>query len=247
MAASIALQDSGSRSKIGFFLSLRRKRSVTDSGLVATASPSPTKFGKMNMHAKEKITDLLPEDGIAEYYGPVMAVQEAITCFERLMKEVDWKHDEAVIFGKHYITKRKVAWYGDKDFNYTYSNKTRKALPWTNSLVELKSGIEKITGAKFNSCLLNLYHDGDEGMAWHSDDEKTLAKDGVIASVSFGAERKFSFRHKKTKESVSLILENGSLLVMRGSTQANWLHRLPKSKKIFGPRINLTFRIMILQ
>lgn len=201
----------------------------------------------MELYTRKKITDLLPADGIAEYYGPVMAEKDAVAYFEKLLKEIDWKNDEALIFGRHYITKRKAAWYGDQGYQYTYSNRTKHALQWTNSLLEIKSGIEKILGIDFNSCLLNLYHDGDEGMAWHSDDEKSLAINGVIASVSFGAERKFSFRHKSTKETVSLVLENGSLLVMRGSTQVNWLHRLPKSKKILSPRINLTFRIMVPQ
>jgi len=105
--------------------------------------------------------------------------------------------------------------------------------------------IEKRTGNIFNSCLLNLYHNGDDGMAWHSDDEKTLQTDSAIASLSFGAERKFMLRHKQTKETLSIILQNGSLLLMRGSTQTNWQHSLPKSKKIMTPRINLTFRVMI--
>jgi alkylated DNA repair dioxygenase AlkB len=214
---------------------------------VAIVWARPTKFGKMELYKMEKITDLLPADGIAEYYGPVVPGKEAAAYFEKLLKEIEWKNDEALIFGRHYVTKRKAAWYGDQGFLYTYSNRTKHALPWTNSLLELKSLIESLLGVAFNSCLLNLYHDGNEGMAWHSDDEKSLAKNGVIASVSFGAERKFSFRHKKTKESVSLILEDGSLLVMRGGTQVNWLHRLPKSKKILTPRINLTFRIMVHQ
>jgi alkylated DNA repair dioxygenase AlkB len=112
--------------------------------------------------------------------------------------------------------------------------------------LELKAITEVLTQTTYNSCLLNLYHNGDEGMAWHSDDEKTLQKEGAIASLSFGAERKFSFKHKKTKETVSLLLENGSLLVMKGTTQNNWLHRLPPTKKIHQPRVNLTFRTIIL-
>ena len=135
-----------------------------------------------------------------------------------------------------------MAWYGDTDFEYTYSKITKRALPWTAELVALKKIIEKKTGEKFNSCLLNLYHNGDEGMAWHSDAEKVLKKNGAIASLSLGAERKFTFKHKETKETISLILENGSLLVMKGSTQTSWLHRLPPTKLISKPRINLTFR-----
>ena len=98
--------------------------------------------------------------------------------------------DEALIFGKHIITKRKAAWYGDENYSYTYSNFTKHALPWTKELSDLKKFAEEKTGAAYNSCLLNLYHTGDEAMAWHSDDEKMLEKNGTIASLSFGAERK---------------------------------------------------------
>ena len=160
----------------------------------------------------------------------------------RLSKNIQWKNDESVIFGKHYITRRKTAWYGDRPFNYTYSKIKRTALPWTNELLEIKHIVENNESTKFNSCLLNLYHDGDDGMGWHSDNEKELIRDGVIASVSLGAERKFSFRHKKNKEKIDLILGNGSLLVMKEHIQTHWMHQLPKSKKIKEPRINLTFR-----
>ena len=118
-------------------------------------------------------------------------------------------------------------------------------MPWTKELLELKKLVEKETGESFNSCLLNLYHDGTEGMAWHSDAEKDLKKNGAIASLSFGAERKFSFKHKLTKELVSLVLEHGSLLVMKDTTQSHWLHRLPPSAKHNKSRINLTFRTIV--
>ena len=191
----------------------------------------------------EKI-NLLPKDGTVNYFGKVLKHEEANNYFNLLMKTIEWKNDEAIIFGKHLIVKRKAAWYGGKPYSYTYSKTTKYALPWTKELLELKKIVEEKTGATFNSCLLNLYHSGEEGMAWHSDDEKALAKNSVIGSFSFGAERKFSFRHKKTKETVSLILENGSLLVMKDATQSNWLHRLPPTKKINSARINLTFRTM---
>jgi alkylated DNA repair dioxygenase AlkB len=135
-----------------------------------------------------------------------------------------------------------VAWYGDSHFEYTYSNTTKRALPWTQELLGLKSIVENKTGEKFNSCLLNLYHNGNEGMAWHSDAEKDLKKNGAIGSLSFGAERKFGFKHKVTKETVMILLEHGSLLVMRGTAQINWQHRLPPTKRILNERINLTFR-----
>lgn len=192
-----------------------------------------------------EITNLLPKDGTVNYYGKLFLKQEANGYFESLLNNIAWKNDQAIIYGKLIITKRKVAWYGDSDFEYTYSNTTKKALPFTKELLALKLIIEAKTGEKFNSCLLNLYHTGDEGMAWHSDAEKDLKKNGAIASLSFGAERKFAFKHKNSKETVSLILAHGSLLVMKGSTQTHWLHRLPPTKLITTPRINLTFRAIV--
>jgi alkylated DNA repair dioxygenase AlkB len=190
--------------------------------------------------------NLLPKDGIVNYYGRLFTNQEANHYFDCLLNTIEWKNDQAIIYGKLIITKRKVAWYGDSDFEYTYSNNTKRALPWTKELLELKSIVEERTGEKFNSCLLNLYHNGDEGMAWHSDAEKDLKKDGAIGSLSFGAQRKFGFKHKETKETVSLILEHGSLLVMKGTTQTHWLHRLPPTKLVTKPRVNLTFRTIEL-
>src|SRR3984957_17804373 len=188
--------------------------------------------------------NLLLADGIADYYGQVLEPAEATHYLERLLRDIAWRNDEAVIFGRHIITKRKVAWYGDSDYTYAYSNIIRQALPWTEDLLGLKAMTEQLTGATYNSCLLNLYHDGEEGMAWHSDDEKELTPDGAIASLSFGAERRFLLRHKRTKEQVEVTLATGSLLVMRGTTQTHWLHSLPKMKKVRAPRVNLTFRLI---
>jgi alkylated DNA repair dioxygenase AlkB len=200
----------------------------------------------MTLFKNDQVENLLPHDGVVTYYGRILNYEDALAYYQKLLHSIEWKNDEAMIFGKHFITKRKAAWYGDDSYAYTYSNTTKQAIPWTKELVALKQLTESITGANFNSCLLNLYHTGEEGMAWHSDDEKTLGRHSPIASLSFGAERKFSFKHKKTKETVSLLLENGSLLVMSGATQTNWLHRLPPTKKINQPRINLTFRTIIL-
>ena len=162
------------------------------------------------------------------------------------MSEIEWKNDEAIIFGKRIITKRKVAWYGNTNYDYNYSNVTKQALLWTKELLELKKIVEKESDTTYNSCLLNLYHSGEEGMAWHSDGEKMLKKNGEIASLTLGAERKFSFKHKETKHKVDIVLEKGSLLVMKGTTQTNWLHRLPPTKLIKTPRINLTFRTILI-
>jgi alkylated DNA repair dioxygenase AlkB len=187
----------------------------------------------------------LPYDGEVNYYGTIFTRQLSDHYFELLMNTIDWRNDEAIIMGKHIITKRKVAWYGEKPFEYTYSRMTKLALPWTRELLELKTIAEQRTGETFNSCLLNLYHSGEEGMAWHSDGEKDLKKDGAIGSLSFGAERKFAFKHKRTSELVPIILEHGSLLVMKGTTQTHWLHRLPPTKKVLKPRVNLTFRTIV--
>lgn len=197
-----------------------------------------------NLQALHQI-NLLPKDGIVNYYGKIFSQAEADHYLHTLLDHVEWKNDRAIIFGKEIITKRKVAWYGDQAFEYTYSNTTKRALPWTSELLVLKSKIELQTGEHFNSCLLNLYHSGDEGMAWHSDEEIDLKKNGAIASVSFGAERKFAFKHKIDKETVVLTLSHGSLLVMKGTTQSHWLHRLPPTKRINKPRINLTFRTIV--
>ncbi len=194
-----------------------------------------------------KEINLLPGDGQVFYYGVIMPQVKAKSFFDHLMSHIEWKNDETIIFGKRIVTKRKVAWYGDPGLAYRYSGITRQALPWTNGLSEIKELTEEITGEKYNSCLLNLYHDGGEGMSWHSDAEKELKKNGAIASLSFGAGRKFLFRHKTSGETVSVLLEPGSLLLMAGETQTHWLHRLPTSKKVLLPRVNLTFRSVNLK
>lgn len=187
----------------------------------------------------------LPYEGTVNYYGKLLNQEAANHYLKALLENIEWRNDEAVIFGKKIITKRKVAWYGEKPFEYTYSNTTKHALLWTKELLDLKELIEKETGETFNSCLLNLYHTGDEGMAWHSDGEKDLKKNGAIGSLSFGAERKFAFKHKQSMEKVELILEHGSLLVMKDTTQTHWLHRLPPTKRVSTPRVNLTFRTIV--
>jgi alkylated DNA repair dioxygenase AlkB len=138
-----------------------------------------------------------------------------------------------------------VAWYADHERPYTYSGRTKIGLPWTPSLISIKSAIEEKAQITFNGGLMNYYHDGNEGASWHSDNEKTIKPNSCIASVSFGAARKFEFKHKETQEKVSLELAHGSLLLMQGTTQTHWIHQLPKSKKIKDPRLNLTFRQMI--
>lgn len=189
--------------------------------------------------------NLLPYDGIVNYYGQIYDEFESKMWFDYLYNQIFWKNDQVIVFGKLFETKRKVAWYGDNHFEYHYSHMSKIALKWTKELLEIKSIVEELTNETYNSCLLNLYEDGSEAMGWHSDAEKELKENGAIASVSFGAERKFSFKHKTSKETVSLILKNASLLLMKGETQKHWLHRLPPSKRILSPRINLTFRTIV--
>lgn len=196
----------------------------------------------MDLFNPDTIQNILPFDGEAIYHGLVLGREQCDFYYQNLFEEIPWENDQAVVFGKHYITKRKVAWFGDEEYNYKYSGVTKQAHIWTPKLLQLKQKIEELSETTYNSCLLNLYHSGEEGIAWHSDREKTLLDNSPIASLTLGAARKFSFKHKKIKKRIDIILENGSLLLMKGTIQKNWLHRLPPTKKVFSPRINLTFR-----
>lgn len=189
--------------------------------------------------------NLLPLDGEVHYYAVIYDGLELKKFYSYLLIEIPWENDEVLIFGKRMVTKRKVAWFAEDGISYTYSNNTKSGLNFTKELLSLKTKVEEITGERYNACLLNLYHNGEEGMGWHSDDEKSIVSESSIASLSFGIDRKFSLKHKVTNQTVSLNLENGSLLEMKGLTQKYWKHSLPKSKKINKPRINLTFRKMI--
>lgn len=186
----------------------------------------------------------ISEEGSFEYFSKIFSEKESRVFFENLWKEIAWQHDELVIFGKRRVTKRKVAWHGDAAIKYTYSGTTRMAQPWTPLLMEIKLKVEQKSGLTFNACLLNLYHNGDEGMGWHSDNEKSLEEPIHVASLSFGAERRFDMKHQQSGEKKSVKLENGSLLLMKHPMQHFWKHALPKTKKVREPRINLTFRLM---
>ena len=188
---------------------------------------------------------ILPYDGVTLYYGKIFDEIKAAALFGELLTSVAWENDVVKIAGRIITTKRKVAWMGDGDFTYAYSHTEKKALPWQKGVREIKTEVESVSGEAFNSCLLNLYHTGEEGVSWHSDNEAILLPKGAIASISLGAERMFRFRHKKSKETIAIRLEHGSLLLMRGETQAAWVHELPKTARVKTPRINLTFRTFI--
>ena len=186
--------------------------------------------------------NLLPVDGEVYDHGRIYRDDEARALFAALLQEVPWQHDELVMFGKHLVTARKVAWFGDEKKAYRYSGSTKIAEPWTPLLASVKARVEACVGSTFNACLLNLYASGDEGMGWHSDDEATLGGMPTIASLSLGAVRRFDFRHKGDGQKVSVVLDDSQLILMTGSTQHHWQHALPKTKRVRAPRINLTFR-----
>lgn len=200
----------------------------------------------MDLFNPDIVQNILPFDGEVIYHGLVLNKEQCNRYFEYLISHIPWEHDQAIVFGKHYTTKRKVSWFGDREYSYKYSGVVKRAHLWTNELLQLKELVEKVSGSTYNSCLLNLYHTGEEGMAWHSDGEKSLENNGTIASLTLGAVRKFSFKHKETKQRVDITLDSGSLLLMKGTTQKNWLHRLPPTKKVTTPRINLTFRTIVV-
>lgn len=189
-------------------------------------------------------SNLLPRDGVVNYYPFVFASEEIKTYINYLSDEIFWQQDAVSLFGKTYITERKVAWYAEKPFIYRYSGQSKIALPFSKILMDIKTKIELLTNSTYDACLLNFYQNGSQGMGWHSDNEKSIMAHSSIASVSLGALRKFDFKHKTIGEKVGLTLESGSVLDMREQTQEFWLHALPKSKKVSEARINLTFRKM---
>ncbi len=186
--------------------------------------------------------NLLPKDGIAYYFQSVFDETKCNQLYQTLLVSLDWQPDQIWMFGKKIITQRKVAWIGDSGCSYTYSGVKKEPQAWTSELLEIKTQAEELAQCKYNSCLLNLYHDGNEGMGWHSDDEIELEEDAPIVSFSFGASRKFAFRHKVDDLKASLFLDNGSALIMYPPTQTYWKHALLKTKLTVTPRINLTFR-----
>lgn len=185
---------------------------------------------------------VLSQDGEVLYHGPIFEPDEARSIFDALLEQTPWKNDEVVMFGRKIVTQRKMAWYADNGLAYTYASSRKEALPWTPLLLKIREQVSRESGHSYNSCLLNLYHNGQEAMGWHADNEKELLKGAAIASVSLGARRKFAFKHRKDAGRVDVWLDNGSLLVMKGAVQEHWLHRLPPTKKVSEPRINLTFR-----
>jgi alkylated DNA repair dioxygenase AlkB len=203
-----------------------------------------------DLFAPTPTDNLLPYDGQVNDLGVV--INEANALYENLLTELPWQPDIVTLFGKTHVTTRQIVWMGDHDVSYHYSGQTRRAIPWSKQMLHVKRHIEQQLSSSginvdFNSCLLNHYPSGEDGMGYHADDEKELGTQPIIASLSLGARRKFVFKHKTIRQKnkpvkVELYLESGQLIVMHGDTQDFWMHTITKTKTVASGRISLTFR-----
>ena len=180
------------------------------------------------------------------YFPNFISQEESNTLFEELLEKIPWQQDEIMIYGKTHLQPRLTALYGNEGKPYSYSNIVMQPHHWNLSLQRIKLLVENICETNFTTVLLNYYRDGRDSNGWHADDEKALGVNPVIASISLGAERKFQLKHNKdATQKKNIILENGSLLLMKGTTQHYWKHQIPKTTKPIGARINLTFRVIL--
>lgn len=185
------------------------------------------------------------EGADVSYYPEFFSKEVADFYLKTLIESIAWQQDLITVFGKRYLQPRLTALYANNNSPYSYSNITMHPKPFTKELLSIKTKIENESNLNFTSCLANLYRDGQDSNGWHADDEKELGHQPMIASVTFGAERMFHFKNKSNPDyKTKLMLKHGSLLLMKGDTQKNWLHQLPKTKKVVGKRLNLTFRII---
>lgn len=193
----------------------------------------------------DKNSSLIKADNLSvEYIENFFDFDQSQLYMEHLTNDIKWKREKIRMWGKEIVTKKRIAWYADEGKSYTYSGSTFHPDQWNELLLEIKKYVEQYMNFQFNSVLLNEYPNGKVGMGWHSDDERELGIDPIIASLSFGANRDFIFKHKtdKSVDNIKIHLKSGSLLLMLGSTQHHWKHSLPKRLKVREPRINLTFR-----
>lgn len=189
--------------------------------------------------------ELLPYDGSVIYHGSFLSGDEADALFAELLEAEPWEEHHLTMFGRRIPEPRRSVWHAGDGLSYTYSGVPRRAFPWTPTLRNLADRCEAVAGAAFNGVLVNLYRDGNDSMGWHSDDERELGPEPVIASLSLGAIRAFDLRHRQTGETVRTLLPHGSLLVMSGASQASWHHRVPRAARTRSARINLTFRRLL--
>jgi alkylated DNA repair dioxygenase AlkB len=210
-------------------------------GLLDNQRDSSNLFFENNLQK----TVVINTDGEVIFYPHFFSIQESECLFSDLYSSVKWKQDTIRFYGKKIPLPRLTGWYGDEGKSYTYSGIEQHPDPWTPTLKLIKLKAEEISEVTFNSVLLNLYRDGKDSVSWHSDDEPELGENPIIASISFGATRRFSLKHKISKDyKIDINLLNGSLLLMKGKTQHCWQHQIPKTSKFVEPRINLTFRVI---
>ncbi len=197
----------------------------------------------MNSFLPSEIQTIINLDGLLTYQNNFIQAS-----MDSLIEGLIWRNDPITMYGKTFPQPRKTAWYGEEGIQYSYSKIQMKALLWTPELLNIKNLLEENLQCSFNSVLINLYRDGLDHMSYHSDDEKELGKNPTIASLSFGATRNFQLKHKfnKSLETISIPVEHGSLIVMKGELQHFWQHKIAKTKKPIGPRLNLTFRHIIV-
>lgn len=186
--------------------------------------------------------ELLPHDGSAVLHPWVLGEHAWEPLMQRLVSETQWEQRSIVVFGREHPQPRLTAWHGDPGCEYTYSNVRMNLVPWSETLARLRDLCSEVAGRRLNSVLLNLYRDGNDAMGWHRDNEPELGDEPVIASLSLGEPRRFRMRHRTTRETVGVVLEPGSLLVMSGASQTHWEHSVPRQTRVTAPRLNLTFR-----
>lgn len=201
-----------------------------------------------DLFAPSPVDNLLPYEGILNDLGIV--VENSHELYDILLSQLPWHADIVTLFGKTHVTTRQIVWMGGNNSSYHYSGHARQSIPWSETVFHVKQYVEQQLAnigivANFNSCLLNYYPSGSDGMGYHADDEKELGYQPIIAALSLGATRKFVFKHKKTQDKVELYLESGQLIVMHGDTQAYWKHTITKTKSVADGRISLTFRQML--
>jgi len=209
-------------------------------------------MGQLDMFGIENETNLFPRKGLNIirngefiYLPNFFTKQESDFLFNLLKINVLWKQESMNMYGKRVDFPRLTSWYGDNNKPYSFSGITLDPNPWTKELLEIKAKIEPIADVNFNSVLLNRYRNGSDSISWHTDAEKELGRNPIIASVNFGQARKFQLRHIETKELLEINLTHGSLLIMQGELQHFWQHQIPKTKKIVSERLNLTFRVIL--
>lgn len=205
-------------------------------------------FSESDENLERKFEVFSVKDGEILFMKNFLNSDEAREYFKIIESSINWRQEEIKYYGKIYPVPRKTAWYGSEGFDYSYSGINCNPEPWTKELLVLKTEIENfLPGEDFNSVLLNMYRDGNDKVSWHADDEKELGINPTIASLSLGEIRRFDLKHKDNPDlQYKFELTPGSLIIMKGALQHNWLHQIPVQKRVLQPRINLTFRTIKL-